>query len=71
MMLLRRLFPRLCRTSLARAVGWRRHRGAVMVEYAFLLVAVGVPAVAGLAAGGRSMFKSYKTARNAMLSPFP
>ena len=49
----------------------RRRRGAVMVEYAFLLVAVGVPAMVGLAAGGRAMFKSYQTARNAMLSPFP
>lgn len=71
MTLLRQLFPRLCRASSSRAVGWRRHRGAVMVEYAFLLVAVGVPAMAGLAAGGRTMFKTYKVARDAMLSPFP
>ena len=32
-----------------------------MVEYAFLLVAVGVPAVAGLTAGGKTMYEGYKT----------
>jgi Flp pilus assembly pilin Flp len=49
----------------------RRRRGAVMVEYAFLLVAVGIPTVAGLTAGGKTMYDNYKVARNAMLSPFP
>jgi Flp pilus assembly pilin Flp len=65
-MLLRRLFPRFfARRS--------RHtlRGAVMVEYAFLLVAVGVPTVVGLTAGGKKMYDGYKNGRNAMLSPFP
>jgi hypothetical protein len=42
-----------------------------MVEYAFLLVAVGVPAVAGLTAGGARMYRNYVTARNSMLAPFP
>jgi hypothetical protein len=42
-----------------------------MVEYAFLLVAVGIPAVAGLTAGGKKMYDSYVVARNSMLSPFP
>jgi hypothetical protein len=64
-MLLRRLFSRfLSRRS-------TRSRGAVMVEYAFLLVAVGVPAVAGLTAGGKTMYEGYKTGRNSMISPFP
>ena len=49
----------------------RRRRGAVMVEYAFLLVAVGIPAIAGLTTGGDRMYKNYVIARNAMLSPFP
>lgn len=49
----------------------RRFRGAVMVEYALLLVAVGVPAVAGLSAGGLGMYNQYVRARNAMLSPMP
>ncbi len=49
----------------------RALRGAVMVEYAFLLVAVGVPAVAGLTAGGKSMYDGYKKGRDSMLSPFP
>lgn len=49
----------------------KRRRGAVMVEYAFLLVAVGIPAMAGLFAGGRDMYRSYRTARNHILAPFP
>jgi hypothetical protein len=64
-MLLRRLFSRFLSRRLT------RKRGAVMVEYAFLLVAVGVPAVAGLTAGGKTMYEGYKTGRNSMLSPFP
>lgn len=46
-------------------------RGAVMVEYALLLVAVGIPTVAGLTAGGVKMLDQYQTARDAMLAPFP
>jgi Flp pilus assembly pilin Flp len=65
-MLLRRLFPRFMSRHVRRAL-----RGAVMVEYAFLLVAVGVPAVAGLTAGGKSMYDGYKRGRDSMLSPFP
>lgn len=42
-----------------------------MVEYALLLVAVGVPAVAGLSAGGLRMYNEYIKARNSMLSPMP
>jgi hypothetical protein len=42
-----------------------------MVEYAFLLVAVGIPAVAGLTTGGIRMHKNYKMGREAMLAPFP
>ncbi len=48
-----------------------RRRGAVMVEYAFLLVAVGIPAVAGLTAGGVKMMASYQAGRDAILAPFP
>jgi hypothetical protein len=42
-----------------------------MVEYAFLLVAVGVPAFGGLMYGGATMYQNYLIARNGMLSPFP
>lgn len=63
-MLLLRLLPKFLRRRGA-------SRGAVMVEYAFLLVAVGVPAVAGLTAGGKTMYEGYKTGRDAMMSPFP
>ena len=48
-----------------------RARGAVMVEYAFLLVAVGIPAVAGLTAGGVKMMALYQEGRDAMPAPFP
>lgn len=54
---------------------WRRARargrGAVMVEYALLLVAVGIPAIAGLSAGGLATYNTYVRARNAMLLPIP
>ena len=53
----------------------RRHRfrtrGAVLVEYAFLLTAVAIPAMVGLAAGGVAMMKEYKAAREQILRPFP
>lgn len=68
-MLLRRLFPRFL--SPASRLSRRMRRGAVMVEYAFLLVAVGVPAVAGLTAGGKTMYDGYKKGRDSMISPFP
>ena len=46
-------------------------RGAVMVEYALLLVAVGIPAMAGLSAGGLATYNTYVRARNQMLLPIP
>jgi Flp pilus assembly pilin Flp len=49
----------------------RRFRGAVMVEYALLLVAVGIPAIAGLSAGGLATYNTYVRARNHMLLPIP
>lgn len=48
-----------------------RARGAVLVEYAFLLTAVAIPAMMGLAAGGVAMLKDYKAAREQILRPFP
>lgn len=50
----------------------RRHlRGAVQVEYAFLLVFVMVPTAAVLLAGGRQMYLEYKDARAAILLSTP
>jgi Flp pilus assembly pilin Flp len=54
-----------------RRIGRARRRGAVLVEYALLLVAVGVPTLAGLMYGGTQMYQNYLTARESMLSPFP
>jgi hypothetical protein len=42
-----------------------------MVEYALLLVAVGIPASAGLSAGGLATYNTYVKARNTMLLPIP
>ena len=46
-------------------------RGAVLVEYAFLLAAVAIPTMMGIVAGGVAMFKEYKQAREQILRPFP
>jgi Flp pilus assembly pilin Flp len=46
-------------------------RGAVLVEYSLVLVAVGLPAVAGISAGGYSMYQQYKTCRSAMVQSSP
>ena len=42
-----------------------------MVEYAFLLMAVGIPAISGLTLGGKQMYDNYIKARNSMLWPTP
>jgi len=55
----------------SRATATTRPRGAVMVEYALLLVAVGIPAIAGLSAGGMATYNTYVRARNSMLLPIP
>ena len=49
----------------------RGRRGAVLVEYAFLLVAFAIPVMAGITAGGVQMYNNYKTARDHMLGAFP
>ena len=45
--------------------------GAVMVEYALLLVAVGIPAIAGLSAGGMATYNTYVARAQSMLLPIP
>jgi hypothetical protein len=49
----------------------RRMRGAVQVEYAFLLLFVMVPTAAVLLAGGRAMYQYYLDTRTAILNPSP
>ena len=49
----------------------RRSRGAVLVEYAFLLVAFGIPVVMGLTAGGVRMLRNYQEARAHILRTLP
>jgi|GEM_PF-1802030 len=48
-----------------------RRRGAVLVEYAFLLTAFAIPAMMGIVAGGVAMMKDYQEARAHLLRPFP
>jgi hypothetical protein len=49
----------------------RRSRGAVQVEYAFLLLFVMVPTAPILLAGGRVMYKWYTATRSSILSSTP
>jgi hypothetical protein len=42
-----------------------------MVEYAFLLTAVAIPAMVGIGLGGAAMLKEYREAKRALLLPFP
>ena len=49
----------------------RRSRGAVIVEYAFLLTAVAIPTMIGISAGGMQMLTQYRSARTSIMSPMP
>ena len=49
----------------------RRRRGAVQVEYAFLLLFVMVPTATVLLAGGRVMYSFYTATRTAILNSNP
>jgi hypothetical protein len=49
----------------------RRTRGAVVVEYAFLLLAFGVPTMAAAIAGGVKMVQGYTITRNLLLHVGP
>lgn len=49
----------------------RKTRGAVMVEYAFLLAFVFVPLSAGVVAGGQQTLKDYRLTRGWVLKNTP
>ena len=49
----------------------RRTRGAVQVEYAFLLLFVMVPTAPILILGGKHMYDFYKSTRSALISSTP
>jgi hypothetical protein len=61
------------RTAKNKKRTWRRAviRGAVMVEYAFLLTAVGIPMLIGISAGGKALLHNYQQGRNWLLQPVP
>lgn len=48
-----------------------RSRGAVLVEYAFLLVAFAIPATAGILVAGGKMYQDYLSTKATVLSPMP
>ncbi len=50
---------------------FRTKRGAVQVEYAFLLLWVMVPTATVLLAGGKHMYDQYKTIRAQILLSTP
>jgi Flp pilus assembly pilin Flp len=54
-----------------RTVRARRHRGAVLVEYALLLTFFAVPVCAGMVAMGAQVLTGYRTTRSAVLQPWP
>jgi hypothetical protein len=49
----------------------RPARGAVLVEYAFLLVAFGIPVAMAFVTAGGKMYQQYKDAKAAILRPLP
>ena len=49
----------------------RKTRGAVLVEYAFLLVAFAIPATAGILAGGAIMYNDYVQTKQTVIGPLP
>lgn len=61
----------MSRTSLSRARRAARSRGVAMVEYAFLLTFVAVPAILGFTAGGLAMYRGYVRVREHILLPTP
>ena len=63
--------PTASRDVVRRVRARTRARGAVLVEYAFLLVAVAVPTVMGMTAGGLAMLKEYQTSRGQILQSTP
>jgi Flp pilus assembly pilin Flp len=49
----------------------RGTRGAVLVEYALLLVGVAIPVVAGIITAGAIMLAQYQSGRDSILQPYP
>jgi Flp pilus assembly pilin Flp len=49
----------------------RRHRGAVLVEYALLLTFFAVPICTACTVWSLTMLDGYTKTRRAILSPFP
>ena len=54
-----------------RKSAWRDSRGAVMVEYAFLLTFIAIPIVIGFTISGANLLAGYVSERNFILRPTP
>lgn len=48
-----------------------KNRGAVLVEYAFLLTFFAIPVMMGISAAGVKLLREYKDFRQEVLRPFP
>jgi hypothetical protein len=49
----------------------RKRRGAVLVEYAFLLTVFAIPVMFGIFLGGLQLFRDYMTIKGEVLRPWP
>lgn len=59
------------KTTFRRSRHLANRRGAVLVEYAFLLVAVGIPTMVGITAGGVKMYANYQRQRALIMQNTP
>ncbi len=59
------------KTKLHQAKSRRSIRGAIVVEYTFLLVAVGVPVFAGCVIGAAGLLSDYNVGREHILKSTP
>jgi Flp pilus assembly pilin Flp len=59
------------KTTHGRSRFFASRRGAVLVEYAFLLVAVGIPTMVGITAGGAKMYANYARQRALIMQNTP
>ncbi len=59
------------RNRRSRRVALASARGAVLVEYALLLVAVAIPTMIGIGVGGVQMYANYQRERAMMLQNTP
>ena len=53
------------------AASRQRHRGATLLEYAFVLSAVALPSIAGVSMAGAKLFRDYQSTREHVVRSTP